>query len=216
MSACDANWDVDLICKYFKESSDKVGKTGSWYNHMDPGGALNDRKHVFDLLLNHRSDTNPSGDPELGQSMIPWNQLNTGIVKAFKTHLACGSVVKLTFSKYMGWNIKAEPPSRRLDHPRWDGIKWLKASLTAGKPVRVYLKSKNHYVGFVGFSERFVRIPPLKFLVLDPWPGGAETGGATIKYAGKDTKFLGEAWADGNSIVYDSHQITAVQGFHPF
>lgn len=212
MSSCDSNWDVDLICKYFKDSTGKVVQQGSWYKQMDPGGTLDDRKFVFDLLK-QPTHSNPSLSVR-GQSMIPWNQLNDGIVKAFNTHLACGSVVKITFSKYMGW--KGEPRSRSLKHPKWDGISWIKKSLTAGVPVRAFLKTKHHYVGIVGFSERTFRVPSLKLLVMDPWPGGAETGATTLKYAGHDTLFLGEAFVYGDLIFYDSHKVTAVEGFHPF
>src|SRR5215203_93348 len=97
MSTCDANWDVDLICQHLKQSSAKIGPTGQWYKLMDPGGTLDDRSYVFDMLTNDPAHTDPN---DVSQSMIPWNQLNAGIVKVFKSEYACGSVVKLAFTKY--------------------------------------------------------------------------------------------------------------------
>lgn len=213
MSTCDANWDVDLICQHLKQSSAKVGSTGQWYKLMDPGGTLDDRSYVFDMLTNDPAHTDPN---DVSQSMIPWNQLNKGIVKVFKSEYACGSVVKLAFTKYMGW--KGEPRRRSMKHPRWDGLKWIKNSLAAGIPVRAYLQTRHHYVGIVGYSERLVMKTPLRFLIMDPWPGGADTGSTKFKYAGKDTMFLGEASVEDGKIVYDAtkHEVTAVEGFHPF
>jgi hypothetical protein len=62
---------------------------------MDPAGSLDDRKHVYDLLVTESAHTNPSG-AQLPTSMIPWNQLNGDIINTFNTQLACGSMVKLT------------------------------------------------------------------------------------------------------------------------
>lgn len=216
MSVCDASWDADLICKYFKDSSDKGKKTGGWYRFMDPNGTLDDRAHVFNMLLNEPDHTNP---PDVEQSMIPWNQLNAGMVKAFNSRFACGSVVKVAFTKYMGWSGKPIPV-RKWNTRGWDGIAWLKKSLTAGYPARAYLQTRHHYVGIVGYRVRGLAMfsSVNEFLIMDPWPGGADTGSTTIKYAGKDTAFLGIAIERNGKIFYDAneHEVTSVESFYPF
>ena len=216
MSTCDASWDADLICKYLKDSRDKGKKTGGWYRFMDPNGTLDDRAHVFDMLLNDPANTNPS---DVGQSMIPWNQLNDGMVKAFNSRLACGSVVKITFTKYMGWSGKPIP-NRKWNTRGWDGISWLKKSLAAGYPARAYLQTRHHYVGIVGYRVRGVAMfsSVNEFLIMDPWPGGADSGQNTIKYAGKETAFLGVAVERNGKIYYDKndHEVTSVESFYPF
>ena len=107
----DGSWDVDLIWKYFHETPGPASGAATWYQFMDPDGDLNDRKKVYAMLVSEHTHTNPDTS-NLRQSKIPWNQRNAGIMKAFRTkmklseaksELACGSVVKLTFMKYMGW-----------------------------------------------------------------------------------------------------------------
>jgi hypothetical protein len=175
------------------------------------------------MLLNDAGQTNPADNDKRAESMIPWNQNNDGIVKSFKSNLACGSVVKIAFIKYMGWpgfvkGKQHEPPRRSMAHKNWNGLKYIIKSLDAGKPVRVFLKAKNHHVGIVGYRPLPMAVADTQyeFLVMDPWAGGARTGTETIKYAGKDTKFLGIGKQDGNKIVYDGYDVTDVDGWHPF
>jgi hypothetical protein len=222
MSSCDSTWEVDLICEYLHNTSDPGRSTGQWFKEMDPAGTLNDRKHVYDMLTGDPSHSNP-GVGNLRTSMIPWNQRNAGIIKAFKTELACGSVVKLTFRKYMGWG-GSEPPRRSVGHRKWNAVLWIVNSLRAGRPVRAYLRKKDHYVGIVGFKGASVhREAPqgdayknYEFLIIDPWAGGAATGATTITYSGAMTKFLGIARQVGWKIMYDGYEITDVEGYHPF
>ena len=93
MATRDGTWEVDLIWKYFQETGAAGSPTDDWYKKMDPAGSLDDRKHVYDLLVNEPAHTNPSG-ADFSTSMIPWNQLNDGIIKTFNTRLACGSVAE--------------------------------------------------------------------------------------------------------------------------
>jgi len=212
MAHRDGSWEVDLVWQYLHETATPGRPTDGWYKKMDPAGLLDDRRHVYDMLVGDPSHTNPSVD-QLRASMVPWNQRNAGIIKAFKSELACGSVVKLTFRKYMGWG-GAEPPQRSVSYRGWNGVNWIVKSLRAGKPVRAYLKKKNHYVGIVGFrSGAFMRY---EFLCIDPWAGGAATGTTTIVYAGATTKFLGIARHDGTKLMYDGYEITDVEGYYPF
>lgn len=214
MATRDGTWEVDLIWKYFQETGAAGSPTDDWYKKMDPAGSLDDRKHVYDLLVTEPAHTNPSG-AELPTSMIPWNQLNDGIIKTFHTRLACGSVVKITFRKYMGWG-RGHLPLRSVSQRGWHAVDWLVKSLKAGMPARAHLKAKNHYVGIVGFR----RIPAAgvlhEFLVIDPWAGGARTGATTILYAGGTTAFLGVARQAGSKIMYDGYEVTSLEGHHPF
>lgn len=222
MATRDGTWEVDLIWKYFQETSTFGSPTEDWYKKMDSAGSLDNRKHVYDLLVSDPAHTNPSV-AQLPTSMIPWNQLNAGIVEVFHSEYACGSVVKLAFRKYMGWG-RGEPPQRSVGHRGWHAVSWLVKSLKAGMPARVYLKQKDHYVGLVGFRGKSVHreAPPgdaykqYEFLCIDPWPGGAATGATTILYAGAHTKFLGVARQVGTKIMYDGFEITALEGYHPF
>ncbi|MEP6850059.1 MAG: hypothetical protein ABI999_14465 [Acidobacteriota bacterium] len=222
MSSRDASWEVDLIWKYLSETSTPGVKTGDWFSSMDPGGTLNDRHTVYDMLTSSAADTNPDMT-QLRAAMIPWNQRHAGIIKAFKSELACGSVVKLSFMKYMGWG-SGEQKSRSLDFKGWNGVLWVVKSLRAGQPVRCYLKAKNHYVGIVGCRGKKMHpdaddsdaAKEWEFLVMDPWAGGASTGSTTISYAGIQTKFLGIAKQVGLKIVYDSIDIYSVEGPFPW
>jgi len=214
MAPRDGTWEVDLIWKYFEDTGTAVSSTESWYKKMDPAGSLDDRKHVYKLLLDEPAHTNPSG-ADLPTSMIPWNQQNDGIIKTFDTNLACGSLVKLTFRKYMGWG-RGEPLQRSVSQRGWDAVAWLIKSLKANMPVRAHLMAKNHYVGIVGFRRLQAAGVLHEFLVIDPWAGGAKTGSTTISYAGSTTAFLGIARQAGTKIMYDGYEITALEGYYPF
>jgi len=225
MARPDNDWDVDLIKKYLLNTSGPGIKTGEWYKHMDPNGKLNNRHYVYDMLTGKTStsNTSPNGS-NIGVSMIPWNQRNEGILKAFRgiTRLPCGSMVKLTFAKYMGWPFPKEPSNRSTSFPKWNAILWIVKSLRAGKPVRAKIHALHHYVGIVGFRDsiKFALPRPdetatFDFLCIDPWAGGARTGSVTIKYA-KETAFLGIAHQVGTRLKYDGAWITEVGGFFPF
>ncbi|MGH8587877.1 MAG: hypothetical protein ACREXX_00645 [Gammaproteobacteria bacterium] len=222
MPTRDENWEVDLLWQHLHETGSPGRPTEGWYKEMDPTGTLDDPRHVYEMLVGEPSHTNPDL-AQLPASMIPWNQRNAGIIKVFKTELACGSVVKLTFRKYMGWG-RNEPNSRSVNYRGWNAVNWIVQSLRAGKPVRAYLKAKNHYIGIVGFQGRSVHPEAPKtdafmrfdFLCIDPWAGGAATGTTTIVYAGATTKFLGIARQDGTKLMYDGYEITDVEGSFPF
>jgi len=222
MPGRDPNWEVDLIWKYLGDTSTPGRKTGDWFSFMDPGGTLDDRKAVYDKLTSSAADTDPDMT-QLRSAMIPWNQRHDGIIKAFKSELACGSVVKLSFMKYMGWSA-GEPKSRALDYKGWNGVLWIVKSLRAGQAVRCYLRSKDHYVGIVGCRGKKMHpeaddsdaAKTWEFLVMDPWAGGATTGSTTIQYAGVQTKFLGVAAQIGKKIVYDSIEVYSVEGPFPW
>lgn len=224
MARPDDDWDVDLIEKYLVSTSGPAIKTGEWYKFMDPTGKLNDRRYVYDMLTgkSSTSDTCPTLSNR-DASMIPWNQNNKGILKAFgKRKLPCGSMVKLAFCKYMGWRYPTEPTNRSTSFPKWNAILWIVKSLRAGKPVRAKIDALHHYVGIVGFRDylkfaipRADETATFEFLCIDPWAGGARTGEVKIKYA-KETKFLGIAHQIGTNLKYDGAWITEVGGFFAF
>ena len=228
MARPDNDWDVDLIEKYLLNTTGPGIKTGEWYKFMDPPGKLNDRRYVHDLLTGKKISAPTVSDtcPDISKrdaSMIPWNQNNKGILRAFgKMNLPCGSMVKLTFCKYMGWMYPKEPNNRGTSHPGWNAVLWIVKSLKAGKPVRAKIEALHHYVGIVGFRDclsfslpRSDESATFEFLCIDPWAGGARTGEVKIKYA-KDTKFLGIARQIGTQLKYDGAWITEVGGFFAF
>lgn len=215
----DANWPIDLVWKYLHEASEPGARTGSWFKKMDPGGLLNDRHGVYEMLVDQPAHTNPSTEEEVAKSMIPWNQNNKGLLEAFDNKWACGSVVKLSFLKYMGWGNK-DYKSKEVGSKGFDAAQWIAEGLWKGMAVRAHLGRKHHYVGIVGYrttsysnaKKRF----EYEFLVMDPWAGGAATGGNTIVYAGATTAFLGIMKEAGDQLPYDTFEATAVAGPHPF
>ena len=210
----ERKWDVDLLWQYFHESTQPTKTTGTWYDIMDPDGALDDRRHVYDMLLGDRSHTDPTL-AEVRTSMIPWNQRNSGIMKKFKSEKACGGLVKLTFWKYMGWGAKS-PHYNRSTTPSGTRSIGLRC-LTAKNPVRAHLPAIHHYIGIVGYRSK---APKFEFLSIDPWPGHADTGRATFEYVAPDgrtvkSKFLGIAYQIDEKLTYDGHAITHVGSYYP-
>jgi hypothetical protein len=226
MENSDGSWDVDLVRKYLFQTSSPGVKTGEWFKYMDPKGTLDNRKYVYEMLVGKtpESDTNPPDQEALRKSMIPWNQQHDGMIKAFGNNKACGSVVKLTFQKYMGWPAGTNNPrTRSIPYGSWNPVLWTVKSIRSGQPVRASLRSMHHYIGIVGFQG--ISVKPgapktdentiFKFLCIEPWAGGARTGKVTINYA-KPTAFLGIAHQVGTKIVYDGAHITEVAGYFPF
>ncbi|MGL4550196.1 MAG: hypothetical protein ACRC33_03325 [Gemmataceae bacterium] len=212
----DGTWTVDLIWKYLHEVSKPGRRAGSWFDKMDPGGVLNDRHRVYEMLVDEPHHTNPQPD-EVARSMIPWNQNNKELFEAFGKKWACGSVVKLSFLKYMNGGA-GDQPAKGVDSKGFDAAAWVTQSLDKGRPVRAHLGEKHHYVGIVGYRAAAVATPTSRFeyLVMEPWAGGAATGGATIKYAGASTKFLGVMKEQAGRLEYDGYKVTSVSGPHPF
>lgn len=207
----DTSWTTDLIWHYLHETTSAAPPVGGWYKQMDPQNTLSDRHHVYEMLVDSLEHSDPLAH-EIRGSMIPWNQRNAGMMAAFKTELACGSVVKIAFMRYMDWG-GSETPSRDVNSKKFDAADWIVKSLYANRPVRAYLKKKNHYVGIVGHRGTAGSI---ELLIMDPWPGGASTGATQLDYGGGKTKFLGVATQNGKFFDYDGVQITAVNGPHPW
>lgn len=217
----DPNWTVDLIWKYLHDTKSPGKKTGDWYSLMDPSDQLADRHKVYEMLVGDPAASNPHDGAELEKSMIPWNQQNKNFKKKFSKK-PCGSLVKLTFWKYMGWGPE-DPPSKNVRAKGFKPFQWIENSLRAGKPIRAHLPQAGHYVGIVGFRVRPGCTPTTstcgpyyEFLILDPWAGGPANGRNTLRYGGGETAFLGVARQRGNKIVYDGSEIAAVEGTHPY
>ncbi|MEA2564674.1 MAG: hypothetical protein QOH06_6178 [Acidobacteriota bacterium] len=226
MSTCDGRWEVDLLCQYLHETRTPGLRTGDWYDKMDPKGTLNDRQIIYDALAGrglYGKHTNPQSKAEVAESMIPWNQQNTAIREAFNFKQCCGSVVKLTFRKYMGWG-SGEPPYKREVSPKWNAANWIVRSLRAGKPVRAHVKGRDHFVGIVGFRGWSVPLEVSRtgtsqryeFLCIDPWAGGPETATHEFDYAGGKTCFLWTVHQEGTKLKYDHYEIDEVEGTFPF
>ncbi|HEX5717348.1 MAG TPA: hypothetical protein VF179_14400 [Thermoanaerobaculia bacterium] len=238
MSACDGRWEVDLLCRYLVETKTPAVRTGGWFNEMDPGGILNDRKSVYDMLVGrgpHASHTNPSDDAAVFESMIPWNQQNLKLRKTFKEKMnlpaktplskveVCGSALMLMFRKYMGCGPD-DPPFKRDVSARWDAAGWIVKSLRAWKPVRAHLPERDHYVGIVGFrgwsvapgvSRTSGSTQRYEFLCADPWAGGPENATHELSYGGGITCFLWTIRQEGKELMFDHYRIGTVEGYVP-
>jgi len=207
----DSAWETDLIWHYFHQISTEAKPVGHWYKQMDSSGELNDRHRIYEMLLNESDLT-----LDRGKSKIPWNQNNADFLKTVKGKLYCGSMIKIVFTRYMGWK-NVEPKSLDIGKRGFDAAGLVIASLRDKKPVRVSLGG--HYVGVVGHRCRPAPgpagttgcSPQNEFLCLEPWAGGSATGGRAIKYAGKDTCFLGIIQQDGSSWKYDDHIARTVE-----
>ncbi len=215
--APDLAWETDLIWHYLHQIKTEAKPVGHWYKQMDPSGELNDRHRVYEMLLNE-SDLKTQRDVDA--SKIPWNQNNAGFLKTVDGKLYCGSLIKIVFTRYMGWS-NTQPKSLDIGKRGFDAARLVIDSLRDKKPVRVSLGG--HYVGVVGHRCRPAPggagagcSPQNEFLCLEPWAGGSATGQRTIKYAGKDTCFLGIIQQDGSSWKYDDHTARTVEFDSPW
>jgi hypothetical protein len=236
----DPNWSIDLIWKYFHEDATKA-KQVSHYKFMDPKGDLDDRHNVYRTLVDDAAKTDSNwrsvrGDKySFNDTMIPWNQNHPGMVKKFGGHLACGSVTKITFMKYMGWGenypVQTSLNSRNVDAV----VALIVRNLLNGKPVLAKVASDTygwHFVGIVGcrpqafaslagsidselkLAARRKSAQQWDFLYLDPWAGSVD-GNNSITYAGATTRFLGIITQQGAKLKYGKHDVNSAGGHVP-
>lgn len=216
----DSFWQTDLIWHYFHEVRTPARPWGDWHKKMDPREELTDRHHVYELLVDNPDQTNPSGDDMVGKSLIPWNQNNAEFLQCVQGQLWCGSIVKIVFARYMGWN-GVEPNSHSVNQKVFNAADWTIDQLRHNKPVRAFVAG-HHYVGIVGHRCQLKPLPagvagPLAcsndndFLYIDPWAGGI-SGQTSITYAGTTTCFLGIIKQHGSTWTYDTELVTAVEG----
>jgi hypothetical protein len=214
----DTTWHTDLLWHYFHEDKSTATKWAHWYRDMDPLGELKNRHRVYEILVDEPAQTNPNANT-VGASKIPWNQNNTGFLKTVGGGLWCGSLVKIVFTRYMGWN-GVEPKSESIKRRGFNAALFTINNLRRKVPVRANLGG-HHYVGIVG--HRCIRrpLPPKEFgpeacsednefLCIDPWAGGIQ-GTQTIIYAGTETAFLGVIVQTGSTWKYTSELIVAVE-----
>jgi hypothetical protein len=209
----DPYWHLDLIWKHLHEDATK-SKSIHWYQHMDPKGMLDDRHSVYEMLVEQPDHSAPSTNEIREQSMMPWNQLHPGMKTAFKTKYACGSVVKITFQKYMGWG-GADPVERDVGKKGFDAVEFIVRNLINGRPVRARTADTrygHHFVGIVG-ARTLEHLPAkrrnkFEFLYIDPWAGN----GTPIKYAGATTSFLGIIHEEGDKLKYGLYDVNTVGG----
>lgn len=216
----DPSWDTDLLWHYFHEVSTPAKPRGDWYKGMDPGGELSDRHHVYEILVHGGAQTNPASDAETAVSKIPWNQNNGDFLKTVGGAEYCGSIVKIVFTRYMGWSGK-EPTPVSVAKKGFDAASWTIDKLKRNIPVRVGFGGQ-HYVGIVG--HRCVVTNPLpagvegprqcssknEFLCIEPWAGGV-MGSDSITFAGETTSFLGIIKQNGSNWQYGTLAVTWVE-----
>jgi hypothetical protein len=80
----DLTWKTDLIWHYFGTVTTTAGpgRFNQYFKNQDPLGLLNNRRHVYDLLVGGTAESQPMSDAEVAKSTIPWNQNNEGFLKA--------------------------------------------------------------------------------------------------------------------------------------
>lgn len=213
----DLAWTTDLIWHYFHQVTTEAKPRGHWYQEMDPLSELSDRHRIYELLIN---EGNLTTKEQVASSKIPWNQNNAGFLKTVNGKYYCGSLIKIVFTRYMGWSGD-EPRFISVGKKGSDAAGWVIKSLEDKKPVRVALGGK-HYVGIVGHRCRTAPAPPggkgpatcapqNEFLCLEPWAGGSSTGNGFIRYAGNDSCLLGIIQQDGAKWTYDGLVVSAVE-----
>lgn len=213
----DLSWTTDLIWQYLHQVKTEAKPRGHWYREMDPSNELSDRHQIYELLIN---EGNLTTKEQVAASKIPWNQNNAGFLKTVNGQYYCGSLIKIVFTRYMGWSGD-EPKSMSVGKKGADVARWVIKSLEDKKPVRVALSGK-HYVGIVGHRCRTTAPPPgapgpascsprNEFLCIEPWAGGSSTGNGFIRYAGNDSCFLGIIQQDGAKWTYDGLVVSAVE-----
>jgi hypothetical protein len=211
----DSSWQTDLIWHYFHEITTSARPWGTWHKTMDPKGELSDRHHVYELLVDQGDQTNPQTQDLVGESMIPWNQQNMGFMQDPRVQksraLWCGSIVKIVFCRYMGWD-GVEPRAHSVNQKGFDAANLTVDQLNKKKPVRVAIGG-HHFVGIVG--HRTLKGGDNEFLYIDPLAGGISTGTKTITYAGTETRFLGIITQHGSTWRYDASLVTAVEVLEP-
>lgn len=215
----DPSWQTDLIWHYFHEVTTEAKPWGDWYKDMDPFGELRNRHRIYELLVDNADQTNPSTQDLVGKSKIPWNQNNAGFLKTIGGKLFCGSLIKIVFTRYMGWS-GVEPHSNDVDKKGFDAASWTIDNLRRKKPVRAGLGG-HHYVGIVGHRCRTIPLPPgiagplqctveNEFLCLEPWAGGV-LATDSITYAGTVTGFLGIIQQGGSTWKYGTLNVSLVE-----
>jgi hypothetical protein len=212
----DASWTTDLIWHYLHETKLKAPPQGDWYTNMDPLGELSDRHRVYEIIVDEADQTLANTQQKVSNSKIPWNQNNFGFLKTVNQKYNCGSLVKIFFTRYMGWS-GAEPKSLSIKQKGFDAAAWVIKRLEKKSPVRLALGG-HHYVGIVG--HRCLKTGPRggactgnnEFLVIEPWSMGTNVD-TTMIYAGTETGFLQIATQEGDEWTYQSHSPSAVEGF---
>jgi hypothetical protein len=215
----DYSWETDLIWHYFHEVTTPANTWANWYTEMDPLGELSNRHRVYELLVDEADHTYPGTQEKVGKSMIPWNQNNAGFLKRVGGALWCGSLVKIVLVRYMGWSSK-EPTARDIKAKGFNAALWTINNLKRNVPVRASLGG-HHYVGIVGHRCRGKPLPPgmqgpevcspdNDFLCIEPWAFGINATDS-IKYAGKNTGFLGIIKQTGTVWTYGTELIGWVE-----
>jgi hypothetical protein len=215
----DSSWETDLIWDYFHAMSTKADPRGEWYKNMDPLGQLSTRHFIYELLVDQADHTNPPTAAEVDKSLIPWNQNNADFLRTVHGQLWCGSIVKLVFTRYMGWT-GVEPKYYPVTKKGFDAARWTIEKLRKKIPVRASLGG-HHYVGIVGHRCVPQSLPAgvagpaacshdNDFLCLEPWAGGIEAT-ASITYAGSTTSFLGIIEQRGARWKYSKELIIGVE-----
>jgi hypothetical protein len=216
----DPSWETDLLWHYFHNVKTPANTWAHWYKQMDPFGQLTTRHRVYELLVDESDHTAPGSQPKVGQSMIPWNQNNTGFLKTVGGQLWCGSLVKIVFVRFMGWT-GGEPKGHSVKQNGFDAASWTINKLRQRVPVRAWVGG-HHYVGIVGHRCVYQPLPagstvgPLEcsanneFLCIEPWAFGVNAMDS-ITYAGQTTGFLGIIKQSGSSWTYNSETINTVE-----
>lgn len=214
----DFAWQDDLIWHYFHDVTTPATTWAHWYKEMDPFGELNDRHRVYELLVGaDTAQNNPNDRNEMGISKIPWNQNNAGFLKRVGGQYWCGSLVKIMFTRYMGWN-GVEPTSQSVAKKGFDPVLWTIEKLKKNIPVRAGLGG-HHFVGIVGHrcqTKSLAGVGPLEcspnneFLVIEPWARGVDFD-TTIIYAGAETGFLGVIKQNGPVWQYGKLLVSSIE-----
>lgn len=215
----DSVWETDLIWHYFHNVTTSAPPRGSWYKQMDPLGELSSRHRVYELLVDEDKHTSPGSADDVGKSKIPWNQNNADFLKTVGGKYYCGSLIKIVFTRYMGWS-GGEPTPRSVKKNGFDAAQWTIGKLKKKIPVRAGLGG-HHYVGIVGHRCRVVPPPrhaaapstcsvDTEFLCLEPWAFGVDATDS-ITYAGRSTGFLGVIHQSGKTWKYGKLLVTTVE-----
>ena len=215
----DLSWRTDLIWHYFGTvtTSAGPGRFNQYFKNQDPLGLLNNRRHVYDLLVGGTTESQPSSDAEVAKSTIPWNQNNEGFLKAVNQQWWCGSLIKMVFIRYMGWKDAEPSPQHSTRDRKFDAASWTIGKLEKKVPVRAFLGG-HHYVGIVGHRKFVGPVAtaggerPTDFLCIDTWAWGIDAQDGA-EYAGSKSAFLGIIKQNGKSWTYGkaAHLVTAVE-----
>jgi len=156
------------------------------------------------------------------------SQRTSGVLNCGDTAAAYGPKIfsKDTFTSYYKYYLP--PTSDKMADLRFnasavrDGIAKIKAFLSKGVPVRVWLihhdgfnrpvilgDTRTHFLTIIGFSAT-------KFLYLDPWPGGSLLDYDGGMYAKRSIAFMGELEFDASRFDMGIASPTAATGAHKY